>query len=269
MMEVILVMLLNNQEYIYDNIHHLQKIGNNVTVICDEKFVDNFSQFNISVITVESLDTKYSQMVNTNNGFRNGFWLLTSYRFTVLEKYMTQHNINNIIHIENDVVIYKNMSNFKFHNKDKILLTMDSENRCIPGIMFIPSAQILSLCLQQFVAGKNDMENWALCYKLMPKYIDTLPIFTTGIFGNNYNYYNSIFDAAAIGQYLGGVDPRNKSGNTQGFVNETCVIKYNNYKFIWKNINGVNTPHIIINNIPILINNLHIHCKNIAKFTTI
>ena len=31
-----------------------------------------------------------------------------------------------------------------------------------------------------------------------------------------------------MGQYLSGVDPRNNPNNTVGFINETCVIKYNN-----------------------------------------
>jgi hypothetical protein len=82
----------------------------------------------------------------------------------------------------------------------------------------------------------------------------------------NFKYYNCIFDAAAIGQYLGGVDPRNMSGDTKGFVNETCVINYSKYNFIWKNKNNKKIPYIIINNIEYPIVNLHIHCKDLKSF---
>jgi hypothetical protein len=83
---------------------------------------------------------------------------------------------------------------------------------------------------------------------------------------NNSELFPYIFDAAAIGQYLGGVDPRNISGDTSGFINETCVIKYNNYKFNFNNVNGIKKPFIIVNDVVIPIFNLHIHCKNLIKF---
>ena len=82
-----------------------------------------------------------------------------------------------------------------------------------------------------------------------------------------FNKFNCIFDAAAIGQYLGGIDPRNQIGDTRGFINETCFIKYNNYTFFWIiNENGLYQPHIFINNNYIKIINLHIHSKNLNKF---
>ena len=56
------------------------------------------------------------------------------------------------------------------------------------------------------------------------------------MYSTNYNKFNGIFDSAAIGQYLGGVDPKNISGNTKGFINKTCVVKYNNYNFINYNL---------------------------------
>ena len=41
---------------------------------------------------------------------------------------------------------------------------MDTHNRCIPGIVFIPNYLLLEECLNNFVHGKNDMENFAICY---------------------------------------------------------------------------------------------------------
>jgi len=76
---------------------------------------------------------------------------------------------------------------------------------------------------------------------------------------DNFNY---IFDGAAIGQYLGGVDPANISSNTIGFVNETCIIKFNKYSFVWKD----KKPFIIIRGKEYPIFNLHIHSKNLKMF---
>ena len=117
------------------------------------------------------------------------------------------------------------------------------------------------------------MQNFSNCYYALGKWVDTLPIFiennkndVTNMITKNFKHYNAIFDAAAIGQYLGGIDPRNQAGDTIGFVNETCVIDYSKYTFIWKNKDDLKYPYIIVNNKEYPIVNLHIHCKNLKIF---
>lgn len=278
-MKIILVMLNNLQKYIFDNIEHLNNHNNNnITVITDKKFNTLFENKVIELINIEDLIPDYMNVYsNLNNTHRNGFWILTSYRFIAIYQYMKQYNITNIVHIENDVLIYKNVDSINFHNTNKLLLTMDSENRCIPGLMFIPTNEILKKCLDLFNPNLNDMQNFSNCYYNLSEYIDTLPIFIetnetnnniTKMITKNFKHYNYIFDAAAIGQYLGGVDPRNIPGNTKGFVNETCIIDYSKYKFIWKDENNQKIPYIIINTIEYSIVNLHIHCKDLKQFSS-
>ena len=274
-MKIVLVMLNNLQSYIFDNIKHLKAFDNNdIVVITDSKFIDLFDATDVTLISIDSLIPSYVEFTSKiNETFRNGFWEMTSYRFKALYEYMKHYNISNILHIENDVLIYKNIDTIKFHNMNKLLLTMDSKNRCIPGLMFIPNNEILKKCLDIFKPSLNDMQNFSNCYYMLSDYIDTLPIFlednnndVTNMITKNFKYYNCIFDAAAIGQYLGGIDPRNKAGDTKGFVNETCIIDYSKYNFIWKTENNKKNPYIIINNIEYSIVNLHIHCKELNKF---
>ena len=255
-MEIILVMLNNLQEYILDNIQHLKKHNNNnITVITDKKFNSIFENIDINLINIEDLIPDYVNIAsNISSTYRGGFWVLASYRFIAIYEYMKQYNIVNIVHIENDVLIYTNIDTINFHNTNKLLLTMDSKNRCIPGLMFIPSNEILKKCLDIFNPDLNDMQNFSNCYYNLSENIDTLPIFIennvtaiTHMITKNFKYYNCIFDAAALGQYLGGVDPRNIPGDTRGFVNETCVIDYSKYGIIWKNENDKKIPYIIIN----------------------
>jgi hypothetical protein len=271
-------MLNNFQDYIIDNIEHLFKFQNtNITLITDSKFRNNFNTLfpNLNIINVEDLIPQYTNDIcDTVNSFRNGFWKLTTYRFYALQAYMEKYNITNIVHIENDVLVYKNLNNFNFHDETKILLTMDSEKRCIPGLMFIPNHSVLKTCLKHFNSNLNDMENWGLCFLYLNNYVDTLPIFITDksstsreMITRNFDKYQAIFDAAAIGQYLGGIDSNNSPGNTIGFVNETCVFNYSSYKFLWrKNENNLTVPYILINDMEYPIINIHIHCKNLKKF---
>ena len=268
-------MLNNKQEYILDNIQQLKNHNNNdIVVITDKKFNSFFKDASVNIVNVDDIIPDYSNYIlSLENTFRNGFWKLTSYRFVAIYEYMKKYNIENIIHNENDVLIYENIDNIHFHNMDKILLTMDSKKRCIPGIMFIPNSLILHKCLQLFNSKLNDMENFSICYYNLNGHVDTLPIFiennentVLNMITKNFKHYNTIFDAAAIGQYLGGVDPKNRSGYTSGFVNETCVIDYSKYKFVWKNNSGSRVPYIIIDDVEYKIINLHIHCKNLKKF---
>lgn len=277
-MEIILIQLINFQDYIVDNIDNLLKHGNNITLITDKKFISRFSTYNINIIPVETLIDidDYNNIINiTKNTFRNGFWTLTKYRFIILSRYMKLFNKKNIIHIENDVLVYSNLNNLNFHTKDKILITMDSNNRCIPGFIFIPNENLLNICIPYFINNNlNDMQIFAFLYYKFPDIFDTLPIFKfnndndiTTMVTKNFYKYNAIFDAAAIGQYIGGIDPKNTTKiNTEGFINETCVINYSYYKFIWKTQNNLKCPFIIINNNEYPIINLHIHSKNLKKY---
>ena len=278
MANIVLVMLNNFQDYILENIAHLINFQNtNITLITDLKFRNKFEIFfpSLTVINVEDLIPNYSADIkDMSNTFRNGFWKLTTYRFNALQAYMEKYNITNIVHIENDVLVYKKIDELIFHDNSKILLTMDSEKRCIPGLMFIPNHILLKTCLQHFNPNLNDMENWGLCFHNFNAYVDTLPIFITDkstpsreMITRNFEKYQAIFDAAAIGQYLGGIDSRNSLENTVGFVNETCIFNYSVYKFIWKkNENNLVVPYILINDVEYPIINLHIHSKNLKKF---
>jgi hypothetical protein len=139
--------------------------------------------------------------------------------------------------------------------------------------MYIPTSEIFKVALDNYDFSKNDMENFCNI-KNKTGLIKVLPIFPKTKTDNeevqfvseNFEKFNCIFDAAAMGQYLGGIDPKNCATNTVGFVNETCVIKYNQFKFIWKTINDIKRPFLKIGDKEIRIFNLHIHSKNLIEF---
>ena len=116
------------------------------------------------------------------------------------------------------------------------------------------------------------MQNFALCYHKL-KILDTLPIISSDLefsfndINKNFDFYNCIFDGAAIGQFLGGIDPRNNPNNKIGFVNETSIVDNSKFKFIWEtDVKNNLIPYILINLKKIIIINLHIHSKYLKKF---
>lgn len=268
----------NFQEYIIHNIQNLNLFENkDITVITENKFFHLLQNYNVTLVDTSDLDDyNYKKNCTLDVDFREGFWLNSSLRLFYVYSYMKKYNLINCIHIENDVMVYENVDMLlpkikHVHPENKIYATYDCDYSVIPGIMFISNADALKPIIENYEMNKSDMQNLA---KYDESVIIPFPIFPiTENFVNkinkNYNNFKCIFDAAAMGQYLGGVDKRNipDGYDSRGFVNETCIIKYNHYVFYWiKNNNNLYIPHIVVNNKLIQIINLHIHSKELYKF---
>lgn len=289
-MNIILTCVGKFQEYILENITQLILLGHqSIYVITDRKFFSFFGSLCLEIILVdvaELPDTyRYTSKCQMNKSFREGFWVNTSARFFYIYECMRKYNIRDVIHIENDVVIYYNVDVLQpLVDTSRIYMPFDSYSRNIASIVYIPNHSSLAYILDKYDMNRNDMYNFAK--HLSSGIVDTFPIFTNTYYQNpyderafvsrNYTIFPYLFDAAAMGQYLGGIDPLNQPGDTRGFVNETTVIKYDKYKFVWSNhltqtniyqpflyVEDVNVPKQLV---PIF--NLHIHSKTINRFTS-
>jgi hypothetical protein len=282
-MNIILVCLKNFQEYILINIQQLIKLNHSKIFVITNKILNHYfekyiNEYNdiFKIINVEEIidEFNFNQKTTLDKQFRSGFWSLTSERFFYIYSAMKKYNIDNVIHIENDVLLYYNSNILDDKlNKNKIYLPFDTFTRNIASIMYIPNHNVFKSVLDLYDFNQNDMFNFSRIKK-QTGLIYNFPIFINNnlesseykFVTENFEKFNFIFDAAAIGQYLGGVDPRNIEGNSVGFINETCIIKYNNYNFLWENIENIRKPFIFVNNLKIPVFNLHIHCKNLQKF---
>ena len=116
----------------------------------------------------------------------------------------------------------------------------------------------------------NDMEALGYCQYTYPNLFLSLP---TESYANNPswtvlppNICGGIFDAASMGQYLFGVDPKNLPYQPcqNGFVNENTLIDFTQSKF------SVNHDHLIFNHCnndyPLRIYNIHLHSKSFKPF---
>lgn len=281
-MNIVLVCLNNIQNYIFDNINQLLNLKHeNIYVIITRNLNTYFEAYSdkIKLIIGDDLydSNDYLNKTNLNKIFRNGFWVLTSLRLFYINEFMKKYNIKDVIHIENDVLLYYNCNNIiNLFNKQYVYMPFDCYNRNILSIMYIPSFEIFENVLKYYDVNKNDMENF-VHIKNKTNLIESFPIFPiienltnvdneVKFVSKNFDIFGYVFDAAAIGQYLGGVDPTLIAGNTVGFVNETCIIKYNQYNFEWKIVDNLKKPFLKINNVDYPIFNLHMHSKNLIKF---
>lgn len=269
---IILVSVGVFQEYIIDNINQLLLLGHNIHVITNKSFFKKLEDFKNKIIIVDADLLKINEYFDNNSkhnyNFRNGFWKNTSKRLFLIYEYMKLCELKNVFHIENDVLLY---SSLDFQMSNNVYLTMDANNRCIPGIIYIPDSTLIEPLIHNYNFRLNDMSNMALFYKNNKNTVKLFPIidnisYDKTMYNENFQEFNSIFDAAAIGQYLGGVDPRNSPGDTRGFVNETCVVKYDKYEFTWIKKENLYYPYMKVGDTHIKINNLHIHSKNLKQF---
>jgi hypothetical protein len=136
-----------------------------------------------------------------------------------------------------------------------------------------------------FILGKNGVNDMELLpqYKNETNKVKNLPILPlnydlpfksqTGLvtedekqYFTNLDKFNSIFDGAAIGQYIGGIDPRNQAGNTVGFINESSLFDVSKFNFEFHSDDkGRKIPFLVYKEQKYKINNLHVHCKNLRK----
>jgi hypothetical protein len=260
----------------------------------------NDSQANITYIFCESLNKteehiKFSNKSGLNSHWREGFWLYTSERFLYLNDLIVQHGLKNVFHMEHDNMLYVDLKEllpiFKAHYPG-LGITMDNDDRCIPGIVFIRNVKAMRLLASFFAdtAGENnnDMQTLSKFKKIygshltanLPvttqEYVDTQSLVTpSGKTTKNKNDYclhvdlfQSIFDAAAIGQYLGGTDPRNGL-SAPGFINEACVFNPSLLTYEWI-IDDMErkVPFAVYANKKYRINNIHVHSKNLLQFAS-
>jgi len=231
-----------------------------------------------------------------NSSFRQGFWLYTSERFLYLYDFVKEYQISDIIHLESDNMIYVDfnelMSTFSGYYPG-MAATLDNDKRCIPGLVYFSNQEILKELAQFFAENattmKNDMNILALFFHkktrtksfytmpiIMPEYVETYGLKSafgemTNVPQDYYNHideFNSIFDAASLGQYLGGIDPRNGMSKP-GFINESCLFNPSLLNFEWKkDLEGRNIPYAVFNNKYYRINNLHVHSKKLEMFSS-
>ena len=88
-----------------------------------------------------------------------------------------------------------------------------------------------------------------------------------GNYSLNFDKFQSIFDAAAIGQYLGGIDAGVDADRTMGFINESCVFDCSKLKFEWRK--DEEGRYVLIGSYDgeeFAVNTLHVHSKNPKRF---
>jgi hypothetical protein len=145
-MKVILVSAGIFQDYLLDNIKNLILHNNtDITLITEKKYFNRLVDYpNVELIDCQSLLSNdiiaFQMNSRLDKQFRNGFWHLCSLRLFYIYEYIKNNNLTNVVHIENDVLVYEDLETIKtFFKYDKVYAPFDSPLRVVPSFIFIPN----------------------------------------------------------------------------------------------------------------------------------
>jgi hypothetical protein len=261
---------------------------------------DSIDELGVVVAFAESIrkcrnHRVFSLFNRTNRRSMGGFWLHASERFFAIESFMSACRMENVVHMENDVMLYAELASLIRPLRDtcpRIGITMDSESRCVPGFVFIRDLDALR-GMNSFLLGgylrkrQNDMEALAAFMAgASSGACSALPVVPSGYralhplenalgrkatsrwYDESFEAFGGVFDAAALGQYLGGIDRRINKDARPGFVNETAVYDPRDFGLEWKVEAGLRRPYGRVGGVEFPIFNLHIHSKDLEAFSS-
>lgn len=219
-------------------------------------------------VPTSPMHTSFLERSTLDSTWNSGYWKLCSQRFFAIHDVAVKFGLQRFFHIETDVLVYWPFSDLCLDSDVEIGLTLLNPVKVIPGIMYFRDADATCKMVQCFLQlaheGKNDMDVLGhMCQNPTMK-IYELPVSPMKSAPDRWSQGQSklgyIFDGAAIGQWIGGVD---KVCKTQGFdlpfVNTEASYRFDNEQVTW---DSLHRPHV--NGIPVF--NLHVHSKQLARW---
>jgi len=261
-------------EYHKDSLKQTQKFY-------DGEIINIFGDKANEFLSRNENNKKFNKINFLNNNGLGNFWSVTLQRLFILEQIMLENDYNDIIHLENDNLIYVNPNEFIGSLQQEyvncIAINPLTEKLSTASFIYIPNyksiKRVNDMIINYLSLGENELKkindycmvNEMLLLKMVErlnssfiKYLPALP--------KDINKLNLLFDPASYGQFLGGTPFHNP-----GFTDESHYIgqQINNWNIsalfkeslpiVSENINGISRDFRLVN--------LHIHSKRLSDFT--
>ncbi len=254
--------------------------------------------YNVTFISSESLPrspahNRFLRSSKLDKRSANGYWLYTTERFFYLDECITAKQLSDVIHLENDIMVYANFDQFlPIFKKDysgMIGATFENDGRCCAGLLYIANYEPMNRLIEHFADQAHfsevDMHMIGSFKQLYKKrwidYLPTIPpeyIFHSPSlhstepesYSNHFEEFASVFDAAALGIYLGGIDPHFHVESGPGKDWPHSLMAPSDFEFLWEaDSENRLIPYMIYQGRKIPINNLHITSKKLNLFSSL
>lgn len=280
--------------YFYDNLYqvYLQNYHTNcqIFLIVDHNLHDEIRQeiqemkcfwFLKSYFHLVSLQSISRSFPLDDRLFANDFFQYAYDRLDYVYGWMKQYGYREVFHIETDVMLYTPVPELKSLVQEmglhhQLVAVQDARSRALASILYVPSVKVFEGFFEFCQTFTQAMDGPIHEMLLLGSY-PGLETFPNTLTDKNIKY--GYWDGAALGQYLGGVDPRNITGYTGspyknptiGFINETSDFKPNTaslHLIQEKRMSGPSFNKIFLNK-QIPVHSLHIHSKDLTRFSSL
>lgn len=243
---------------------------------------------NVTPIILEDLhSTKVDQLCSLFDYPEKNFWTVALTRFVYIENLMKKSGLEHVYHFENDVMLYFDIAEYdaKFQSLYKNLaITPCDHNKFTTGFMYIKDYHSLEMMTEFFIEVLvelgvegvkrefdldmvNEMGLMAAYHKRMGnEYISCLPIAPFGPFSQSYNEFNSVFDPASFGQFVGGTRTEGPGAKPQDHYIGRLLRIHPKWGVRWEVEDSLRVPYFHYEDSQVKINTLHIHSKNLEAF---
>ena len=236
-----------------------------------------FSFVPIESIPASAVSIQFRAQSALNREFRDGFWYFATERFFILADFIRHTGSEDVIHLENDVALY-------FDPADKIgafrafadfAVPLD-RTRAIAGLVWCANHRASDRLAQHLLTdlNRNDMESVGSFCVGNPDIAKPLPTIPANYavekglelarYCQGIDLFGGVFDAAAIGQYLGGVHWLNNPHDSRFFVNESSDLDLRDFDVSWSLAQGIRFPTIARGDTRSAVLSIHAHSKDIA-----
>lgn len=221
-----------------------------------------------------------------------GFWLFAAERFFFIEELMRRYGIEDVIHLENDVLLY-----FALASKlgklravyPGMAIARDHDERCMASLLYVRDIRAISrfndyIAFNLLSRRKNDMQLLSGYSRrrpgtqlplASPSYAASVGLVNSkgerprdpSAYFKEFGELGMLFDAACLGQFVGGIDKMHSKEDTRGFVNETSYLNPSSGEVFWeRDDSGRLRPFFRSGGEEAAIANLHIHSKELSKY---
>jgi hypothetical protein len=267
--------------------------GQPIWTVIPEKFCGHpeVGRIGVNAVSCESLWGYSKNQRFDKQGALKGFWDVTARRLILVEALADSRGLTDILHIENDVLIYRDPLDlhhlFIRYAKEGVLVAPVGSTHGSAAYMFSPSVGPLAWLNERLVEsaegdlqavkkkmGVDDVSEMvvlAYLWRRLDKHVIYLPVLPYGMGSQGIELFKSLFDGASWGQYAGGTPQGHGPGVTFDHHWVGQAIRRDGLKLRWeRDPKGRNTVYVVRENLgrkqEWRLNNIHVHSKKVKGF---
>lgn len=249
----------------------------------------------------------FDQINVINPHISQGLWFYATKRLFLLHDFLRCRRLERVLHLENDTMLYADVEELlPIFEREEVRLAAPFQSLvgCIPCFLYIKDsdsfAHLISHILEEFESYQgahphlylNDMQTLASYYRkfdrafmlplptLMPEYHHRLrprksrfsqdnetPLSFLSLYTSPFE--GMLFDAAGLGIFFNGNDPKFSPGQGAGTIHSRCLFHPARFSYFWGcDAKERAIPYLSFQEKTYRIINLHFHSKRVEEYAS-